>query len=198
MIKYVKISALILFCTCGLSYMVQSQARYKIKEGKDSEITLSGTSTLHDWQMDSYSTSGEAELILDGERGNDLTSITSLTFSLPVKSLKSENQGLNNNAYDVLKADEHKNIVYTLTSSTLFAENGGYLVKSTGDLTVAGVTREITMDVHTLIKEDKMIACRGSYSLKMTDYKVTPPSFMWGAMKTGDAITLNFVVVYEK
>jgi hypothetical protein len=32
----------------------------------------------------------------------------------------------------------------------------------------------------------------------MTDYSVKPPKFMLGAMKTGDAITLNFTLVYQK
>ena len=32
----------------------------------------------------------------------------------------------------------------------------------------------------------------------MSDYQMKPPSFMLGAMKTGDAITLDFVLVYTK
>jgi hypothetical protein len=32
----------------------------------------------------------------------------------------------------------------------------------------------------------------------MSDYDVEPPSLMWGAIKTGDAVTLDFEVVYKK
>jgi len=32
----------------------------------------------------------------------------------------------------------------------------------------------------------------------MTDYQVKPPTFMGGAMKTGDALTLDFTMVYNK
>jgi len=31
----------------------------------------------------------------------------------------------------------------------------------------------------------------------MTDYNVKPPSFMFGAMKTGNTVTLDFTVVYK-
>ena len=46
--------------------------------------------------------------------------------------------------------------------------------------------------------EDSTITCTGTYNLTMTDYGVEPPSFMFGAMKTGDALTFEYNVVYKK
>jgi polyisoprenoid-binding protein YceI len=74
----------------------------------------------------------------------------------------------------------------------------GYLFQSYGKLTIAGVTRDIKMDVHSIINPDGTVTCKGSYKLNMTDYNVEPPSFMFGAMTTGDALTLNFEVIYTK
>ena len=54
------------------------------------------------------------------------------------------------------------------------------------------------MDVYCLLNKDGTVTCTGSYTLKMTDYDVKPPTFMLGAMKTGDSITLNFTMVYKK
>jgi hypothetical protein len=38
------------------------------------------------------------------------------------------------------------------------------------------------------------LVCKGSKRIKMTDYKVEPPSFMFGTIKTGDEITISFDV----
>jgi hypothetical protein len=53
------------------------------------------------------------------------------------------------------------------------------------------------MDVHCTVNSDKTITCTGSGKMNMTDYNVAPPTFMSGAMKTGDAITLAFTMVYK-
>jgi polyisoprenoid-binding protein YceI len=73
-----------------------------------------------------------------------------------------------------------------------------YLIKAHGNLTIAGVTIAVKMDVYCRVNNDSTITCTGSEKLKMSDYKIHPPSFMMGAMKTGDAITLDFILVYKK
>jgi polyisoprenoid-binding protein YceI len=190
--------ALILLCAVVITSIGYSQSTYNVKETKDSDIKLLGTSSLHDWEMDARSSTGEAQFIFNENNKSDLISIKSLSFALKVVDLKSDSKGLDKNAYEALKSDTYKDIRYQLTSSTISPEKGGYLIKSNGNLTIAGVTKEITMDVHGEVNEDGTITSKGSYKLNMTDYNVKPPSFMWGAMKTGDAITLNFKVVYKK
>jgi hypothetical protein len=37
----------------------------------------------------------------------------------------------------------------------------------------------------------------GSYSLKMTDYKMKPPTAMMGVMRVGDDVKLKFAVTFE-
>ena len=47
------------------------------------------------------------------------------------------------------------------------------------------------MDVYCTVNKDESITCTGTNKMNMTDYNVKPPTFMAGAMKTGDAITLG-------
>jgi len=70
-------------------------------------------------------------------------------------------------------------------------------MKTSGNLTIAGVTREVEMDVYCIVNNDATITCSGSEKLNVTDYNVKPPSFMFGAMTTGDADALDFNVVYR-
>ncbi|MEO7313741.1 MAG: YceI family protein [Ginsengibacter sp.] len=194
--KYIKSLALI--AILGFANTGYTQSIYKIKDSKDVAMKLSGTSTLKKWDMEAKTATGEAQFVFKTGSDNDLESVQSLSLSLKVKDLQSDNKKLNKHAYKALKADEFKNINYKLTSSTLSAEKGGYLLKAKGKLTIKGITNDIVMDVHIVVNKNSTVTGKGSYKLNMTDYKVDPPTFLVGAMKTGDTVTLDFTVVYKK
>ncbi len=184
-----------LFLVTGFAY---SQVTYKIQETKDIDMKLLGTSTLHNWSMDAKTAEGEAQFEFEGHE-NKLTGIKSLTFSVEVEDLKSDKKGLDKNAYKALKTDQYKDVHYKLQSATISPDGENkYLVKANGKLTIAGVTKEVTMDVYCVINKNATISCTGSDKLNMTDYNVKPPTFMLGAMKTGDEITFKFTLVFKK
>ncbi len=193
--KQLKVLALIL--TIGISSTGFTQAIYKIQDNKDVTVKMYGTSTLHDWEMEASRAKGEAQLIFNAENESELTSMKSLTFTLEVKDLKSDNSGLDKNAYKALKADKYKYISYKLVSAKLSPEKGGYLAQTKGKLTIAGITNDIAMDIH-LIVDKNTITYKGSYQLNMSDYNVEPPSFMMGMMSTGDELKISFDVTYVK
>jgi polyisoprenoid-binding protein YceI len=189
----------LVFSMTGFCSNVYSQQTYRINNSGDINMKLSGTSTLHKWTMDAKSFTGDARFGFSKGSERTLSSVTSLNFSLAVAALKSSEKGLDKNAYKALKTDKYKDILYTLTSATVSpVKDNRYLVKTSGNLSIAGVTKKVDMDVYCILNEDKSITCNGSEKLKMTDYQVKPPSFMLGAMKTGDDITLDFTLVYKK
>lgn len=190
---------LIAFCIIGFTQFIDAQSTYRIQETKDIDMKLSGTSTLHNWVMNAQNTTGVAQFGFKGTGDTELNSLKSLTFSLLVTDLKSGEKGLDKNAYKALKADQYKDIEYKLTSATIMPKSEGkYLIKTKGKLTIAGVTKETDMDVYAVVNKNGSITCTGSDKLNMTDYSVKPPKFMLGAMKTGDAITLNYTLLYKK
>lgn len=180
-------------------HQLQAQSVYKLADSKNVTMKLSGTSTLHKWEMNASVFSSKASFDFKPGSNKELASLKSLTFSLEVANLSSGEKGLDKNAYKALKTKDFKNIEYKLTSVTISPESGDkYLLKTHGALTIAGVTKEIMMDVHCLVNSDGTITCTGTETLNMTDYQVKPPTFMLGAMKTGDALTLDFTMVYKK
>ncbi len=193
-----QIKGLALIIMIGITNIGYTQARYKIQDTQDVAIKLSGTSTLHDWEMDATRAMGEAQFIFNSGNKSEITSLKALTFTLEVKDLKSDSKGLDKNAYKALKADKHKYIKYQLSTASMTPKKGGYLLKTHGKLTVAGKSKDIAMDIHLVVNGNNTVTCKGSYQLNMTDYEVEPPSFMLGAMKTGDATTLDFEVTYIK
>lgn len=196
--RYSKGLALILISIIGFSSNGHSQPTYKIETTKDVDMKLLGTSTLHKWEMEATSMSGEAQFVFNSGSESELASLKSLSFGLEVKDLKSDSKGLDKNAYKALKSDEFKDIHYKLISAIATpAKKNEYLLKTSATLTVAGVTKQIDMDVNCVINANGSITFTGTDKLNMTDYNVEPPSFMLGAMKTGDAIALQFNVVYK-
>ena len=179
--------------------VVYAQSTYQVTASKENNMKLSGTSTLHKWEMNSKTFSGAAEFGVNPSNVNELKTISALSFSLPVTALKSDEKKLDRNAYKALKTGSFKNITYKLLAATVLPGTlNRYLVKTRGNLTIAGVTKEITMDVYCVVNKDASITCTGSDKLNMTDYNVKPPSFMLGAMKTGNAVTLDFSLAYKK
>ena len=188
---------LIVFGLLVTTHFAFAQSTYTISEPKSNHMKLSGTSSLHDWEMNAHEFTGTAQFDFRKDDSQTLVGLNSLTFSLPVDNLKSDKNGLDKNAYEALNSDKHKDILYTLVTAKVSPEKDQkILIETTGNLTISGVTNEVVMDVYCQVNENSSISCSGTEALMMSDYKVEPPSFMFGAMKTGDAITLDFTIVY--
>jgi polyisoprenoid-binding protein YceI len=160
-------------------------------------LNLFGTSTLHDWEMSAHQLQGSAQFNLDDKGA--LVSVSSLNFILPVHNLKGEKESMNDNAYDALKADQYKNITFVMTSSKIDTKGGNkYQIHANGNLTIAGVTRPIAMEVAASVNGDGTIGCTGVQAIKMSDFNIERPSFMFGAMKTGNDLKLSFGLLFTK
>lgn len=182
---------IILLLWIHLPFSPWSQTRYRSTNGA---ITVAGTSTLHDWKETSSKATVNAVFTLSGNKIDDLLQ---LVFTMPVTSLRSEHQTMDNNTYKALKADKHPEIAYTLLSATVTPVNATtYTIKTRGKLTIAGSTRETDVDATAKVNTDHSISVSGSKKLKMTDYGVTPPRVMM--IKTGNDLTISYILRLTK
>lgn len=165
-----------------------AQDAYKIQKAS---VVIAGTSTMHDWEMKSEAFTCSANFKIEG---NKVAEVSGLQLTIPVSSLKSGKGAMDKNAYSALKADDHKNISFLLASSKIV----GNKVLSSGNLTIAGVTKPIELESTYTLNADNTITTKTIESFKMTEYKVEPPSFMFGSVTTGDAITLTFELTFKK
>jgi polyisoprenoid-binding protein YceI len=158
-------------------------------------VKVSGSSNLHDWTMEAKSGTIEANLNL-ASNVSYLAGIQSLSFNLPVKNLKStEGNLMDTRAYDALKADKYPNISFKLLSAAPFAnETNKSQFKVTGELTICGVTKQIEMVAHSTKNADGSVIITGQQKFKMTQFNVRPPSFMFGALKVTDDLTIDYIV----
>ncbi len=156
------------------------------------QVTVKGESTMHDWIMTSSQGRINASFSMNQEK---LTGLAGLSFTIPAESLKSEKGStMDKNAYKALKTGAHKNINFVLTSAKVLKADGAvYTVEVHGNLTIAGSTKAIVMTpTMKWNAADKSFTCSGNYKFKMTQFGMTPPSLMLGAIKVGDDLEIVY------
>ncbi|MCW5910537.1 MAG: YceI family protein [Cyclobacteriaceae bacterium] len=161
---------------------VWAQQSYKVTGAP--AITIAGTSTMHDWTMTSSQAAVQAQLETEEAA---LNKITSFLVTIPAESLKSGKGAMDKNAYNALKTDKNKEIRFQLASAKVSGEN----ITAQGTLTIAGSSKPVELTV-TGKPEGGNIRFKGSKKIKMSEFNVEPPSFMFGSVKTGDEITITF------
>jgi YceI-like domain len=184
-----------LVLSLAITQTSSAQSAYKI--GGQPVMTLYGTSTIHNWTMIAHVFSSNAQIGLTPD--NQLSSISALTLVLPVKNLKSEHDGMNDNAYEALKADQFKDIIFKLTSAKIASSGGNkYQITAVGNLSIAGATRSVTLTTAAQVNADGSVSCSGAVPIKLSEFNIERPSFMLGTMKVGDAMTLNYALILVK
>jgi polyisoprenoid-binding protein YceI len=172
-----------------------AQAPYRV--GGSPSMTLYGTSTLHDWTMTTHSFTANGEFTISPD--NQLASLNSLTVVLPVKNLKSEHSGMDDNAYDALHADKNKDITFKLTSADITPQGGNkYGIAAHGNLSIAGATKPVTLNANGVLNADQSLSVSGSVALTLSQFNIERPSFMLGTMKVGDVLKLNYSLIFVK
>lgn len=182
--RYFYIAVLVLLISPAF---LSAQTNYR---SSSANITISGTSSLHDWSEKSNAGTATANFIISN---NKITGLSTLLFTLPSKSLKSEHKAMDNNTYKALKTDKHAHITYAASSATITPVDAHtYTIKTKGKLTIAGTTRETDVAGTAKLNPDNSITIAGSKKIKMTEYKVTPPTAMMGTIKTGNDLTITY------
>lgn len=160
-------------------------------------MTIKGTSNLHEWESSVKDVRATGTLTMDA---GTLQSIQSLQVEIPVKSIKSPKGSImDNKTYDALKAKQYPNIVYNLEKVTALNKKGdSYDINATGTLSFAGASKKIDMTVKGKVGGDGSVTFSGSKKLKMTDYKIDPPTALFGTLTTGDEVEIVFQVTVKQ
>ena len=170
----------------------------KFESRPGSKVKVDGTSTVHDWTVESGIVKGTMEVPADfASNPAAAAKNTKVEVTIPVRSLKSGKTSMNNIMWEAMKMKDHPNIDYKLlelTPKSGGAQGSSAQFDAKGTLTVAGVTRTNTMPV-TIEKVDATKAkATGTATVKMTDFGIKPPAptVGLGFIKTGDDVKITF------
>jgi polyisoprenoid-binding protein YceI len=190
-----KIYVFLLLIALLRSFPVNSQEVFNINS-KSSEILVSGTSTLHSWEMTSKLVTGKMKTVIEFP---EIKIISDVQISCNSKSLLSDEKGLNDNAYKALKADSYPQIKFVSTAiSGLKSSNSIFSGTIIGNLTIAGKTKKVSIPFTGKVISNGDVGVKASFGLNMSEYNIEKPTFLMGMMSTGDHITLSFMLEFVK
>lgn len=155
----------------------------------DSVVKVEGTSTLHAWTMQTSIIKGE----ISAPNPSNWNAPAKAIVTIPVVSLKSEHTKMDKLMAEALKAKTYPEIRYEMVeASPAVADDAKFVLKTRGKLTIAGVTREVAMDVHGTRAADGRYTLTGQTPIRMTNFGIKPPTAMLNTIKTGDDVKVTF------
>jgi polyisoprenoid-binding protein YceI len=173
-----------------------------------SKVKMEGTSTIHDWTVNSPTIDGLMEADKDFPESalkDPAAAKPNVQVSIPVSTLKSYADSMDAVMQDHMNMERYPRIEYRLVElkpKSAVGATGPLQFDAVGALTVAGTTQTITMPV-TIERIDKAtLKIVGTTPLKMTDFDIKPPApriLGMPTIKTGDDIklTVEWLVVQK-
>ena len=188
-LKYFVLSAIVILLMHSTSF---AQENFKLNSSA-SKLVITGTSTIHDWEMEAEDFMCNALITIEG---NTIKEIVQVDFVCQVEMIKSHNKIMDNKTYKALNSKEHSDIQFQAVSNktVIDSDNSSSL---DGSLSIAGSKKEITVNFLIEAKNDKEIIVSGELPLKMSDFDVEAPTAMMGTMKTGDEIVIKYEFVFS-
>jgi len=184
----------ILSCLVFMTMGALQAQTYKIVP-KISTIKIAGTSSVHEWESTTDQINGDLVLGSDGKTGKQ---IQSLVVKVPVKSIKSGKGLMDSKTYDAFESDKNPLITFQVTDVSPIKLTGKDVeTMVTGNLNMAGLSKKISFKSTGKLVTDGTYQFKGSVLVKMSDFKMKPPTAMMGMLKTGDAVTINFDVTFK-
>lgn len=200
-----KLRILPFFTALALVATLASAQTVKYQAAPGSKLKMDGTSTVHDWTVESSLIGGSLEWDASFDAAPKAGTVpgAKVESTILVRSLKSGKSAMDAVMQDAMKAEANPKITYKLNELTLKeapkSPTDVMQFESKGDISVSGVTKPLTMPV-TITHDGDKLKIHGTAALKMTDHGITPPrpSLGLGLIKTGDEVKITFDWVTKK
>lgn len=168
---------------------------------RGSRLWIEGTSNVHDWSCkattfdarididSSYALRGESQLVAEIVRR--------VSVKVAVRDLKCGNRKMDHDLYNALKASDPSvpsNILGIFNAAAGAATRGTNL-ETEGTVAVAGVENKVRVRITMEHLGDGTVKARGSVPILMTDFGVTPPTGLFGLIKSRNEVVVKFDLV---
>jgi YceI-like domain len=186
-----------------------------------SQLVLEGSSNVAPWRCKGTTLDGRMDVaaplarinhLIDRiEDGNIVPLIgnpESATFpqpsfhlSVPVSGFRCGNAKMERDLSRSLRAAEYPSIEFRFTGLAGAIhhdiDGGTYTAKISGVLSLAGASKTIKLDVEAQRISTNRFRLRAKLPLKMTDFRITPPTALFGAIKARDDLAVKFDLVLQ-
>ena len=177
----------------AISVAVQAQTIYEVKSHS---LVIEGTSNLHDWTADVQNVKGTFNIKVEDKK---IVGIEKLSVKVDAQSLKgSKGSIMDSKINDALNSKKYPEISFDLQKvNSIKEEQGSIRLNTIGVLKISGVTKTVNLTAIGRITPNGEVEFTGTTKLKMSDFNVSPPRAMFGALTTGDEVDLKYSVVLK-
>jgi polyisoprenoid-binding protein YceI len=154
---------------------------------KPNKMSVTGSSTLHEWESEIT----KAEFKGDVKTENlQLKEIKNFEVKVLVEGIKStKGKTMDNKTYDAFNYTKFPYVVFALQTAKI---NANGTIDAKGTLTMAGFSKPIDLQAKYKILANGDVQITVSKTIKMSEWKMEPPTAVMGTIKVGDDVTVNF------
>ena len=198
------------------------ESQTQLVAGAPRGLVLEGSSNVTDWRCRGTTLDGRMEVaaplahinavidrIEDGNIAQWMGNPSAARFpqpsfdlTIPVATLRCGNRQMERDMYRALRSQAHPAIEFRFTELvggvSHDIDRGTYRATIAGELTLAGAKRTIRVPVEATRLAPHRFRLRARLPLRMTDFRITPPTALFGIVKAKDDLVVNFDLVLEK
>lgn len=160
-----------------------------------SRVWVVGSSTVRGFECSAgafeaviaTSSAATVSAVLAGE-----PAVTGVDFTVPAQELDCGNGTMNNHMYKALKVAEHPTITFRASSYEPTPAGANVRGLLTGELTLGGVTKPVTLEVVTTGGDDGTLLVTGVHLIRMKEFGLKPPSLMLGTLRVDEKVNVHF------
>jgi polyisoprenoid-binding protein YceI len=174
-----------------LNWSTRAQTTFSIDSSASHSIQITGSSTLHDWQLQVSQASSTFKV----SRIGDTIIIKSFEMIIPIVGFQSEKSKMEKNAKETLMFDRFENIVFKAVEDVYVDNIEKVNTKINGELTIAGKTKYLEVPVELFIKEEILLSSQ--VDISMHDFGIKPPSLFLGLLTVDPHVNVVFDFTYR-
>lgn len=160
---------------------------------EQSEMKIQGTSNLTNWEERIEHFNISLTVIFNK---NEVSEISNIHASIKTASIVSDHKSMTRKTRQSLNAHKYPNIEFLFVSlDKITSKKGEFSATITGNLTIAGITKKISIPLSGVFKGNKM-DIKGAASLSMDNFQIKPPTAMLGIIKAEKDVTFSFDLLF--
>lgn len=159
-------------------------------------LTIDGTATM----VGKWACGGDATVQLQPAQSAEpvpglASGVRKVLVTAPVSAIACGNGKMDDHLRKALKEKEYPEIRYQAEHYTLI--DNGTAVQTSGEITIAGVTRPIDLGATLTPLPEGGLRAVGTVEINMADFGVKPPSLFLGTLKVAKVVVVKFNAVVQ-
>jgi YceI-like domain len=211
----------LLLLTVALAATLSAAETTKFVAGAPSQLVLEGSSNVAPWRCKGTTLESQAEVaaplarinevidrIEDGNIGQWMSNPAAGRFPrpefrlrIPVNTLRCGSRQMERDMVQALRGQIHPAIEFRFTDVVGAVQHdidaGKYRANITGVLSLAGATRTIQVSVEAQRVSRDRFRLRARLPLRMTDFRITPPTALFGMVKAKNDLVVQFDLMLQ-